>query len=450
MLSAGQENERSLARLLGLEEDRAAEKLAARVAITPGPGAVQFAEHLSYLLSFTLTLASPGEPVDVEVTIGAAPERSARVSIAVTTDGERMSLLRGSALPTNWVELPGLTSKICACFAAGFVIANAVEAPAAERHADGFHFDFSSLGLGSKLWAEPLELKGAVLVGAGGVANGFMWALRELPVSGSLIIADPKAVRPGNLNRCFYFTVDDIDEPKARVLAQRSSIEGLITEGYVGTFQKLVAERGPVALAITTPDSRRARRLVQDALPFTVVDASTTDISAVVVHSHQQPTAGACLGCIYPYVAEEGNRERDIASGLGVTVEDVRAGLVTDEVAAKILEAHPDLAGRKLVGMAFDSLYKERCAEDSLITAAGEQALAPFAYISALAGALQVVELALRLRDPNAPSSYLNVDPWSPPHRFIRRAKERLKECHFCGRPIAAALLKEMWAVKSL
>lgn len=448
MLSAGQENERSLARLLGLEEDQAAERLAARVAITAGPYAAQFADHLRHLLSFTLTLALPGEPADVEVIIGAAPERAARVTIAATTDGERMSLLRSSSPPTNWVELPGLTSKICACFAAGFVIANAVGAPAADRQIDGFHFDFSSLGLGPELWGDPLELEEAVLVGAGGVANGFMWALRELPVSGSLVIADPKAVRPGNLNRCFYFTADDVDEAKAIVLAQRSSIEGLTIEPYVGTFQKLVAERGPVALAITTPDSRRARRLVQDAVPFTVVDASTTDISAVVVHSHQQPTAGACLGCIYPYVAEEGNRERDIASGLGVTVDDVRAGLITDEVAAKILKAHPDLTGRTLVGMAFDSLYKERCAEESLITAGGEQALAPFAFISALAGALQVVELALRLRHLDAPSSYLNVDPWSPPHRLIRRTKERLKGCHFCGRPVAAALLEEVWRVK--
>ena len=73
--------------------------------------------------------------------------------------------------------------------------------------------------------------------------------------------------------------------------------------------------------AIVAADSRRARRSIQKDLPLEVLDASTTDVSEIIVHSHRQPTKGACLACIYRHIPDELARERDIASGLGIDLD---------------------------------------------------------------------------------------------------------------------------------
>ena len=44
--------------------------------------------------------------------------------------------------------------------------------------------------------------------------------------------------------------------------------------------------------------------------------------------------------------------------------------------------------------MAFDSLFKQLCAEQALLMPTGAQVLAPFAFVSNLAGALVALELA--------------------------------------------------------
>ena len=79
---------------------------------------------------------------------------------------------------------------------------------------------------------------------------------------------------------------------------------------------------------IVGADSRPVRRSIQKELPLEVLDASTTDVSEIVVHSHRQPTAGGVLACIYKHIPDELARARDIASGLGIDVADVisRAG----------------------------------------------------------------------------------------------------------------------------
>ena len=57
-----------------------------------------------------------------------------------------------------------------------------------------------------------------------------------------------------------------------------------------------------------------------------------------------------------------------------------------------------DIAGAigvaTLIGKAFDSLFRELCAQQALLTPSGEQILAPFAFVSNLAGALLALELA--------------------------------------------------------
>ena len=147
-------------------------------------------------------------------------------------------------------------------------------------------------------------------------------------------------------------------------------------------------------------DSRRVRRSLQSALPGTVFDASTTDVTEVVLHFNRQPTESACLSCVYPENERERKHEENVAEALGLTIEEVRAGYISSPVAAKICTKYTDLRPDDLVGRAFDTVYKELCGVGKLKTVGGHQVLAPFSFVSVLAGAYLAVEFVHPLAAP--------------------------------------------------
>src|SRR5690606_24266526 len=132
----------------------------------------------------------------------------------------------------------------------------------------------------------------------------------------------------------------------------------------------------PPETVFVTVDSRLVRRSIQLEVPHRIVDASTTDVRGVVVHSNMLPTDHACLACIYRHVPEENVRERSIAEGLGVDLADVRGGLISEEVALRIVRTHPSINLSAITGIAFDSLFRQLCAEQALATPEGRQVLA--------------------------------------------------------------------------
>jgi molybdopterin/thiamine biosynthesis adenylyltransferase len=277
-------------------------------------------------------------------------------------------------------------------------------------------------------------------------------ALRHLPVVGTLAVIDPKRVGLGNPNRCLYFTADDEGAQKALLLAERAQADfpSLQLQPQVRTFAEFVRDRGRVQRAIVATDSRRVRRSIQGDLPLEIIDASTTDIREIIVHSHRQPTDDACLACIYRHIPEEQLREREIARGLGIALEDVSAGFITQAIAAKIVRSHPDLLAADIEGMAFDSLFKQRCAEQRLPNAAGMQVLAPFAFVSNLAGALLALEVARIDHDGDDlfRTNYFFLSPWSPPNLRARSTRPRDQGCEFCSRPQGPAALTSLWTDK--
>lgn len=453
-ITPAQENERTLARLLGIGEDEASARLAQTVAITAGDGlAALFATELADQLSRTVTIASDCAPGDIEVVIGAAPARQAPKRLFVTLDAEAVFL--SSAAPSRVAPgtiLHGVQVVIGACYAASVVLARIIDGIGHGSGRDPFVLRFDALSANPSVLQTPIDLRDTALVGAGAVANGFLHAARHLNIHGELTIVDPKLVGKGNLNRCLYF-VDgdgDVDQPKAKRLCANAEKDfaGVRLVPKVMTFAELVKERRRVRRAITTADSRLARRSVQKDLPLEVLDASTTDVSEIIVHSHRQPTFDACLCCIYKHIPDELARARDIASGLGVDLEDVTSGaLITEAVAGKIAAKHAALNAASLIGMAFDSLFKRLCAEQALLSPAGAQVFAPFAFVSNLAGALLALELArfeagVRFEEG---SNYLFASPWAPPHSHLRLRRPRELDCEFCGRPETWEAWASVW-----
>ncbi len=451
MITPAQENERMLARLLGIGEDEAAARLTRTFAVTASPGeATPFADELIAQLERTIANAAPEGRCDLEIVIDAKPTREAAIRLYIQINPDAVAISRQPASNGEVVDLHGVQRIIGACYTASVALAALIDGIEHASAADPFVIRFDALGATREVLSVPIGLADTVLAGAGAIGNGFLRAARCLDISGRLTIADPKVVGTGNPNRCLYFIETDAGQPKAEVLAARAQAHfpQLTLSPLVGTFHDMVEKNGRVRRVIIATDSRLARRSIQNDLPFEVLDASTTGISEIIVHSHRQPNQLACLACIYPHIPDELSRARDIAAGLGLELADVTTNERIDAGVARILCAkHPGLDERALIGKAFDSLFKQLCAQQSLLSATGEQVLAPFAFVSNLAGALLALELArfesgVRFEDKK---NYLFINPWAPPYAYTRRTRPRLQECAFCGRPSTHSALSVVW-----
>ena len=433
MTTVGQENARMLASLLGIEEADAAERLDKTVRITAAPGLAAAGEEVRELLERTILVArsDEGKP-DLELVIGPAQPATPGPHLYASLD-QRGVIVDAVPLRHSSEHVHPLLTALAACHIAASALHRVIGSSSLPRLGLPLSVDFAELGIpdgGLTTW---FDISGAVLVGGGAVGNGFLRALRHLRVRGTLAIVDPKVVGEGNPNRCLYFTGNQVGLPKAATLAQSAQPDfpELKLEPHTCTFGERVAKTGPVDTAIVTVDSRRARRSLQKEIPRRVIDASTTDARAVIVHSHTQPTADACLACIYRHVPDEHARERSIAEGLGIDIETVREGFITAGASARIAKAHPSVEASAIVGKAYDTLFKELCSAQALLTPEGRQVLAPFAFVSALAGVLLVVEL-LRSNHLTATTNYWTVDPWGAPIGRLRRLRPRVPDCEFC------------------
>jgi molybdopterin/thiamine biosynthesis adenylyltransferase len=293
------------------------------------------------------------------------------------------------------------------------------------------------------------------LAGAGAIGNGFLYALRHFDVRGTLYVADPKKVTSGGLNRCLFFSPEDVDHPKASRICEiiKPHFPKLVLVPVNGTLGEARKSRGKDSLIqrlVVSVDSRRARRSLQAELPGEVFDASTTNISEVVLHFNRQPTDLACLCCIYPENERERKHEENIADAFGVSLEDVRSGYITEIVARRICNKYPECKPEDLTGRAFDTVYKELCGVGALRNSQGQQVLAPFSFVSVLAGAYLAIEFAIRLRYKNALNrfNYWRASPWHNPNLLLRQTRSRDLKCEFCSKPSLRRILQETWGVK--
>lgn len=449
MTSRAKENEMMLARLLNISEEEAAERLYKRAVISSnGAGmAGRLGVAIKEQLERTIYVVDATSPCDVEVVLEGKARTNAALKLYVELDRDVLTIDDSGAEAFVHEDVHPLKSEIASCYVASAALARLFVIP--NSHQGKFVVEFKKLGLYEELLQRKIVMMGSALLGGGAVGNGFLRALRHVDVEGDLAVVDPKKVRNGNLNRCLYFTEGDEGFPKAERLTRNAQGEfkSLKLTPVEDNFSAYRKQQNRVRRVFVAVDSRRTRRSIQGEAPLEVIDASTTEAKEVVVHSHAQPTEGACLSCVYKFVDEEGVRERDIAIGLGITVEDVKKERIDEEVAARIVMAHPGLDAKALVGVAFDTLFKQLCGEDALKTEGGGQVLAPFAFVSNLAGALLVVEL-LRLEglpEERVRGNYFYASPWSPPNVKARRFKARDAACEFCSKELNVKVLRSIW-----
>lgn len=455
---ARQENATTLAAILGLGTESAAETLDLAVTVTADPEsseAQDLAREIIDLLSRTIRDASASawnKDSAAELVIGPAPARTdaAKVYLSLTADQVVIGTKRQARAVCE--PIPPILALLAACYASAATLFNATGGILPFELPDPLIIRFNELGIASESLARPVDIGHAHLVGAGAIGNGFLWAGRHLNFSGRLEIVDDDSVSSGNLNRQIWFEQSDIgkakvDQLKARAQPWFPNLE--IVPRYCRLQNLPDRTDGPwLRRLIVAVDSRRARRELQNEFPGEVFDASTTDIREVVLHYHRQPTKHACLSCIYEPDNEEFTREQHIAEHLGVTIDEVRTERISCVAASAIVSRFPKAHASEIEGMAYDSFFKRLCAEGQLGVIADKRTIAPFAFVSVLAGTLLALEVVRRLGDETAERhfNYWRLSPWFPPLARRRVMRPKQLGCAFCGQSTMVAVNTALWS----
>lgn len=453
---ARRENASMLASILGvaLPDAEAALEFDVRISIAEDDAnAAAAADELAAVLGRTVRTVhvnGGSEAPAVEIVVGSAEHRTQadKLYLDIGTDQFTISDQPSTA---RCASVHGLLRVLIACYASAATMQRVFGDRLPFSVPLPLRVSFAELGVSSAELGAPIDLGHAYLAGAGAIGNGFLWAARFLDLKGRLEIADDDKVSSGNLNRQIWFTKDDLGKPKAIRLANQAQswFSDLKLEPRCERLQDLAEKSaGPwLEKLLVAVDSRRARRKLQNEFPGEVFDASTTDVREVVVHHHKQVTAYACLSCIYESDAAEANREAHIAEQLNVSVDEVRRERLSDDAARKIVERYPQLQRAEIVGLAYDTLFKQLCGANELKTLEGRQVIAPFAFVSVLAGTLLAVEVVRHLgrQDGQIDDNYWRVSPWHPPLGRRRTCRPKQLECEFCGNGLLASVNSSLW-----
>lgn len=453
MSTARQENARTLAAAIGSSEAEAERLLDATALITCAPGGERLAGYIESLLARTLSRVQrdlDGTPA-VEVVVGSTTPRSGARTIFVGVNGFRLEVRDDIASHLEAQARP-IVELVAACYVAAAAVHTAVGIELAVPLRVPISIDLAQrYGTGVARLDERIELGGCFMAGAGAIGNAVVAGFSVLNVVGKLHICDPDDASDGNLNRCWWFGPDDLDEPKAERLVIRAqpSMPHLELIPHVATLHDAIEELGEakVEALIVGVDSRRARRSLQNEMPHRVFDASTTGITEFVLHFNDIPSESAGMSCVYYESPDESAHEAHVAEALGVSVADVRANFVSTAAAVVIARVYPHLEAAKLEGLAYDSLFKELCGKGELKTSTAERVLAPFGFVSVLAGVMLAIEIAIRTgpRDARPPYNYWRLSPWGAPVDRMRQIRGKRLGCEFCGNKTLQSVVRSLW-----
>lgn len=446
-----------LAVALSIGEYQASELLKVSVAITcdtADNSAIGCARHVRRLLSRTiqgvvLNSTHGSKRFAAELVIGECPPRFAIPRVFVSIGKEEiligsypMLLRRGRIHPVGIL--------LGACYAAGAVLKIATNNLLPYVSPNLIRLNLNEiLGGDLSLLYSPAFFDKAHLAGAGAIGNAFVYALGCFDVTGQLHVADDDIITDGNLQRCVLFDTEHVGKPKAIQLcaAARYFLPKIRAIPHVARLEDVPGRfPGPwLKRLIVAADSPRARRSLQTEIPGQVFDASTTGISEIVLHFHQQPTAGACMSCVYHQSPEEDAHERHVAAMLGVSLSEVMQARISPTAAEQICKRYPQFMPSDLVETAYDTVFKQLCSTAQL-NVEDRQVLTPFAFVSGLAGTLLAIEFVRRIhRGHKDLFNEWRISPWSNLVMRRRRYLGKRHDCEFCANPLLASVTKSFW-----
>jgi len=392
-------------------------------------------------------VSKPSGSADLVISWGAPVEGKAS-NLVITSTGAVVQISPNQRGEFS-AEALGLGQQtVAACYIAGAAISLLV--PGVNEASEWpLAIDLSPFAIRIDPERDPVNIGVTYLVGAGAIGNGFVWSLENDNLTGELILLDKDKVSDGNLQRNILNDHSNVGEYKVEVLAKylAQTQPRLKTDPRRERTETAFKGAGlRIRRLISAVDSPRARRHLQEACPREVFDASTSGIQEVIFHHNSYPLEFACLVCVYPFTRDEQAHEKHVADVLGVPLEALAEGTVSEQRAELIIKKYPDLTLEQVVGEAYDSLFKRLCGAGKVPVAKGQRVLAPLAFVSVLAGVMLAVEFQRRLAGNG--QTYFNfwrLSPWSPPRTSLRRQLPKNIDCTFCSDQFFRDFMRKAW-----
>lgn len=329
---------------------------------------------------------------------------------------------------------------------------------------------------------EKVDLGKVHLAGCGAVGQAFVAALRELPVTGTLVAIDHERVDEGNLQRYLLSVADDIGTSKP-VVVERALVESEITvapvEAVWGADERSAPGRETVVSAL---DSKQGRIELQGGLPREIFNAWTQP-DDIGVSRHQAFGEEPCLACLGWPKRPRPSRSETIAAALGESELRVtiylgnaiptgqplpppvirptgRLPLPEDSgtwaersLLADLIERYglPPEPFQALTDLRVDELYRDAVCAGMLIehgSGREEEVSVPLAHQSALAGVLLATALFVdrvpELRELRPDATVAKYDVLRGGAQHWPRPRGREERC-ICSDPDFRAAFAERW-----
>lgn len=447
------ENIRALMKAAGISEGEASARLEQTILMTwdsADDGAVRLAAEIQPILSRTIRVTTvPDGVIAAELVLGAAMPRTGGNTLFAVIVSDVLRISRTPpGVPCSVTHR--LLTLISACYTVSGILNLAIGEGLTNRPPFELEIAFGDILPSGINLDQPVLIDECYLAGAGAIGNGFLWAAKGIDLRGIMYVADDDTVSSGNLQRQIWFGEADIGEGKAEILcakAQRHfpNCELKPARGRLQDHENRT--EGPwLKRLIVGVDSRRARREIQKELPGEVFDASTTGSREIVLHYNKQPTDLACLGCIYYQNEVEIRHEDAVAWHLGIPVDRMAMERIDEDTAKMICALHEDLRPEMLINVSFHTLYKQLCSAEQLRSVGGDNVIAPFAFVSVLAGAFLLINLINRVQGGMIEFNDWRISPWRAPVLEARQRIKKRKHCECCGREEIAAINRKLWA----
>lgn len=321
------------------------------------------------------------------------------------------------------------------------------------------------------------------LVGCGAIGEAFVAALRELPVSGTLVAVDHEDVDEGNLQRYLLAGVADVGVAKPSLVERalngtRLSVEPVATRW--GADERTAPGRETVVSAL---DTKQGRIELQGGLPREIFNAWTQP-EDIGVSRHQAFGETPCLACLAWPTRARASRSQMVAEALGehelrvnyylgnnvpvgqplpapmiqgtrrLQVPPEAAGWAERSLLADLIERHdlPPAPFENLGGLMVEQLYRDAVCAGMLIEHGTERegdVSVPLAHQSALAGILLasalVIDRVPELRALRPETSVARYDVLRGGEQHLPRPRERQDRC-ICWDPDYQAAYADRWA----
>jgi hypothetical protein len=214
---------------------------------------------------------------------------------------------------------------VAACIAASNAFRLTFKEFIPDKKLDSSDVNFSILDLNSQSSLNPklkkIKFTDVVLVGAGAIGNGFVWALSSLGnLEGRLDIVDHEELALSNLQRYIMTTEDDMGKGKVGILKDTfPQTSKLQVVSHQMTWEGYLNERGnwnieTVAAAI---DNKKDRIKIQTALPKKIFN-SYTETNLIGVARHTDFINSACMACGYIPSQRERNYTEEVAENCNI------------------------------------------------------------------------------------------------------------------------------------